>query len=438
MDALRELKSEKWFKKRNDLYTFKQTDDFKNTTKPTLRDFRSSLISDEFLSFLTSITNIEFNGNIDLAGQHYQRGGNLLCHDDELDGRRIAFIWYLVDPSWSEKDGGEFCLYGNDGGQPEVDYCNKVVPEWNMVVFFETTPTTWHQVAEVLSNQDRYTISGWFHGSVIPRPPFLAEPPVPELLLDQLPSGFQIADYIDPQYLVEETQNLLKKRFGKDSSIGLCDFLKQEKYDLIFNELRSSQWKVIGPPTRRYYGSLGRPKGERETGEVLQLKNFLKSKEMILFLQKITGLKIIASEEGEVRCFSAQNYTLVHDNEHQHKTFGLDLSLGFQDPALEWDDEFGGYTTYMDEKTELIALPPQPNVLCLVYRDVGCMKFVKFLTSQSPCKHYDFINTFKTLDEGDDEEDEEDDQDEDSEEDEEPEQLDEDQEQQEDPEGQQD
>ena len=29
----------------------------------------------------------------------------LLCHDDQLESRRIAFILYLV-PDWSEKNGG--------------------------------------------------------------------------------------------------------------------------------------------------------------------------------------------------------------------------------------------------------------------------------------------------------------------------------------------
>ncbi len=29
----------------------------------------------------------------------------LLCHDDQLEGRRIAFIYYLV-PEWSKEDGG--------------------------------------------------------------------------------------------------------------------------------------------------------------------------------------------------------------------------------------------------------------------------------------------------------------------------------------------
>lgn len=38
----------------------------------------------------------------------------LLCHDDELEGRRIAFILYLVPP-WEKSDGGTLDLYSADG-----------------------------------------------------------------------------------------------------------------------------------------------------------------------------------------------------------------------------------------------------------------------------------------------------------------------------------
>lgn len=37
----------------------------------------------------------------------------LLCHDDELEGRRIAFILYLVPP-WQSSDGGTLDLYATD------------------------------------------------------------------------------------------------------------------------------------------------------------------------------------------------------------------------------------------------------------------------------------------------------------------------------------
>ena len=37
----------------------------------------------------------------------------LLCHDDELEGRRVAFILYLVPP-WESSDGGTLDLYSTD------------------------------------------------------------------------------------------------------------------------------------------------------------------------------------------------------------------------------------------------------------------------------------------------------------------------------------
>lgn len=41
----------------------------------------------------------------------------LLCHDDELEGRRVAFILYLVPP-WQCSDGGTLDLYSTDSEFP--------------------------------------------------------------------------------------------------------------------------------------------------------------------------------------------------------------------------------------------------------------------------------------------------------------------------------
>lgn len=38
----------------------------------------------------------------------------LLCHDDELDTRRFAFVLYLVQP-WTLEDGGHLDLFNMDG-----------------------------------------------------------------------------------------------------------------------------------------------------------------------------------------------------------------------------------------------------------------------------------------------------------------------------------
>ena len=46
----------------------------------------------------------------------------LLCHDDELDTRRVAFALYLT-PSWSKEDGGLLDLFDMDGQYtcPRID-----------------------------------------------------------------------------------------------------------------------------------------------------------------------------------------------------------------------------------------------------------------------------------------------------------------------------
>jgi Rps23 Pro-64 3,4-dihydroxylase Tpa1-like proline 4-hydroxylase len=42
-----------------------------------------------------------------------------LCHDDDIhgtiEGRRIAFIYYLVPDDWKETDGGALDLFDTDG-----------------------------------------------------------------------------------------------------------------------------------------------------------------------------------------------------------------------------------------------------------------------------------------------------------------------------------
>lgn len=49
-----------------------------------------------------------------MTGSKYEYTDTLLCHDDELEGRRIAFILYLV-PYWKKEDGGALDLFDTDG-----------------------------------------------------------------------------------------------------------------------------------------------------------------------------------------------------------------------------------------------------------------------------------------------------------------------------------
>jgi Rps23 Pro-64 3,4-dihydroxylase Tpa1-like proline 4-hydroxylase len=72
-------------------------------------------LCEEVLPWLRYITGIELTETVDSTCSKYEYGDMLLCHDDELEGRRIAFIYYLVDPTWTHKDGGTLDIFNTNG-----------------------------------------------------------------------------------------------------------------------------------------------------------------------------------------------------------------------------------------------------------------------------------------------------------------------------------
>jgi Rps23 Pro-64 3,4-dihydroxylase Tpa1-like proline 4-hydroxylase len=167
-----ELLNEKYRVKSNDLYSFRQTRDLKSSKQPHVVALRKLLYSQTFLDLMKSITGIELNNTVDMASLRFAQTDNLLCHDDELEGRRIAYILYLVPPTWTSKDGGALDLFRVDQDGNPADVAVSLVPQWNSFAFFEVSPVSYHQVAEILSpDKERVSISGWFHGAPIRRPP---------------------------------------------------------------------------------------------------------------------------------------------------------------------------------------------------------------------------------------------------------------------------
>lgn len=106
----------------------------------------------------------------------------LLCHDDELEGRRVAFILYLVPP-WHCSDGGTLDLYSTDSEFPiwvHLHTCfwdrnivcslffvffkgnfqpqsivKSLVPSLNTLILFEVSPVSFHQVRGTASSIHR-------------------------------------------------------------------------------------------------------------------------------------------------------------------------------------------------------------------------------------------------------------------------------------------
>jgi len=314
----------------------------------------------------------------------------------EVEAGQIAFLYFLVPKDWSQEDGGTLDFFNLDAKVQPSTVSMSFVPKWNTFVLFEVYPTNFYQISQILADKELMCISGFLSGlpSVPPIPPM---PIPPEVLvkfpITHLPGQINLQEWINPEYLKRTTQAKLKGVFQKEFSLALNDFLKQEKYDAVEAALKNNlvQWQPMGPPNRRHYDSLGRTGNETEQGHLYSMKMFLRSKPFVAFIEAITGLSVWEAFRGEIRRFKPQDYTLVRDTEEYNQTEGLDYYLGFQDG--EWTDEDGGYTTYLDSEDELLTLVPSRNTLSLVQREAGSMRYVKYLTSNSPGPRYDYQNT---------------------------------------------
>ena len=118
-ELIQELKDVTFHEKNNDLYKFKQSGDLKSVDSPNVVAFRTFL-STTMKPWLQETTGFQLNDEIDAFCARYDYTDYLLCHDDQLEGRKIAYIFYLVPPTWKERDGGHLQLFStNDRGEPD-------------------------------------------------------------------------------------------------------------------------------------------------------------------------------------------------------------------------------------------------------------------------------------------------------------------------------
>ncbi|KAG9467353.1 hypothetical protein GDO78_015111, partial [Eleutherodactylus coqui] len=281
------------------------------------------------------------------------------------------------------------------------------------------------QVSEVLSEDKcRLSVSGWFHGSSLERPPRYLDPA--PIRNPHIPRDHEILyEWVNPAYLSFEYQSQIQDEFEDSSEILLKDFLKEERFGAVCAalETQSMDWELLGPPNKRCY-----KKAKGELPDVLSsCMDFLRSEAFFLLLSNLTGLKLhfLApdnedSDEGEgssgdharslaqgdggveqagaaarsqedrvptctaeLRCWEHGHYTMIHDNGAERQQFALDLLLfcGCED----WEAEYGGFTSYIakEEDEELLTVYPENNCLALVYRDKETMRFVKHINHRS-------------------------------------------------------
>ncbi|XP_070562751.1 prolyl 3-hydroxylase OGFOD1-like [Ptychodera flava] len=409
-----------FYDKSNDLYKFEQSDDLKKSASPHIAALRKLLYVD-FLAWLKDVTGIQLSDKVDMTCAKYDYTDVLLCHDDELEDRRIAFILYLVPP-WSKDDGGSLDLFDvNENGQPR-NIVKSLVPQNNNFVFFEVTPVSFHQVAEVLcQDKTRLSVSGWFHGPPVDRPQPYVQPPDP-LKTAEIVGEDKLFEWVNPTYMDVLIQAQIQEKFSEDSEIELQNFLQEEKYLAVAAAVKENaiKWQHRGPANKRNYERAEQdslPEIIKECVKVLQ------SDEMFLLLSNFTGLKLHelapesdsdeGDEEGEetkegekakereevknedkerkgkgkreihprcrsdVRQWKHGSYTLLHDTDTEGSEYALDAMLFLN--CTGWESDCGGYVSYLakGEDEELLCVSPADNSLALVYRDKETLRFVK-------------------------------------------------------------
>ncbi|KAM9366795.1 prolyl 3-hydroxylase OGFOD1 [Symphorus nematophorus] len=417
----KELLGLNFHEKSNDLYKFKQSDDLRKRMEPHIAGLRTALFG-RFRSWLGEVLGVELEPTVDISCARYEYTDVLLCHDDELEGRRVAFILYLVPP-WQSSDGGTLDLYSTDSNFQPQCIVKSLVPSLNTLALFEVSPVSFHQVSEVLTEDKcRLSLSGWFYGPSLERPPRHIEAPIPRN--PHLPRDETLLlEWVNPVYLDISYQERIQTEFEDSSEIQLKDFLKEEKFREVSEELRLTQiqWTKRGPPNKRCYEVASLDDLPQCVSACWEL---LHSEAFFLLLSNFTGLRLHflcpaddddedkdeekkeqeatgsssdsqsanTSKEkelstpvccGELRRWTHGSYTLLHDAEAARAEYALDLVLPFC--GGDWQSEFGGFTCYVanEEDEELLTVYPEDNSLALVYRDKETLKFVKHVNHRS-------------------------------------------------------
>lgn len=144
-----------------DLFFMAQTEDLNTTTEPIIASFIAFLKSKELHQFIATITDCPLAPTVDVAGSVYPMTGYLLPHDDQLEGRAVAYVLNLSQ-RFTKKDGGALELFTTTKNQP-TEVIKSYPPQWNSFVIFAVSPKSFHQVTEVNTNNPRLSINGWFH-----------------------------------------------------------------------------------------------------------------------------------------------------------------------------------------------------------------------------------------------------------------------------------
>lgn len=251
-NLINELKQLNYERQSLDLYQFSRSDDLSDAPSNHIQTLYKSFQTDLAL-WMERNTDIKLNTNITMSSACYLETDYLLCHDDNMIDRRIAFVLYLSE-GWTEEHGGALDLFDTDERGSPRNVVKSLFPEYNSLVFFEVANNSYHQVAEVNKDECRLSINGWFHGPLNEDyKPSRSIPP--EIFIEPSTAEAQLNLWISEHFLLPKIKAQIQEEGEKESYTFLKNFLKKPIYQQIAKDLKSKdiKWQMVGPADIRRY-----------------------------------------------------------------------------------------------------------------------------------------------------------------------------------------
>tara|TARA_Y100000758_G_C15988382_1_gene399551 strand:- start:210 stop:785 length:576 start_codon:yes stop_codon:yes gene_type:complete len=147
--------------KESDLFSYWASIDLTAINHPAINILRNDLGDDNWRKKVAKSFKVKQLSSIDLAAYVYGLGDFLLPHDDQVEGRTIAYSLHLT-PEITEKTGGALNIFkANKEGKSKL--VDSILPEYNSLIMFEVSDRSWHQVSEITSDIQRLTLTGWYY-----------------------------------------------------------------------------------------------------------------------------------------------------------------------------------------------------------------------------------------------------------------------------------
>ncbi len=148
--------------KESDLFSYWASVELTDINHPAINILRDDLGDKPWREKVSKSFNVKELSNIDMAAYVYGLGDFLLPHDDQVEGRIIAYSLHLT-PEITEEMGGALNVFeADDKGKSKL--VDSIIPEYNSLIMFEVSDHSWHEVSEILMDIQRLTVTGWYHG----------------------------------------------------------------------------------------------------------------------------------------------------------------------------------------------------------------------------------------------------------------------------------